>query len=68
MSLATDREAVLLARIEQLEHDVEAQRKALERATYERDRWRTAYLNLHGKVMALASARATVSELRNENG
>jgi uncharacterized coiled-coil protein SlyX len=43
MSLATDREAVLLARIAQLEHDVAAQHKALDRVTDERNYWRTRY-------------------------
>ena len=40
MSIAEDREALLLARIERLSHDVSAQRKALERVTDERDYWR----------------------------
>ena len=43
MSIAEDREAVLLARIQRLSHDVEAQRKALERVTDERDYWRTRH-------------------------
>ena len=40
MSIAEDREAVLLLKVARLSHDVEAQRKALERVTDERDYWR----------------------------
>ena len=65
MSIAEDREALLLARIERLSHDVEAQRKALERVTDERNTWRNAYNRLHHKVELLAAVRASVAEVAN---
>ena len=60
---AADREALLVAKIAQLHHDIEAQRKALARVIDERDQWRNAYGRLHGKVMQLAAVRATVAEV-----
>ena len=40
MSIEADREAVLLARIERLSHDVAGQAKAIERLVQDRDYWR----------------------------
>ena len=65
MSIAEDREAVLLARIERLSNDVAAQRKALERVTDERNTWRNAYNRLHHKVELLAAVKASVAEVAN---
>ena len=40
MSIEADRESVLLLKVARLTSDVEAQRKALERVTADRDYWR----------------------------
>ena len=65
MSIEADREALLLARIAALSHDVEAQRRALERVTDERNTWRNAYNRLHHKVELLAAVKASVAEVTN---
>jgi ribosomal 50S subunit-associated protein YjgA (DUF615 family) len=65
MSIAEDREAVLLARIERLSNDVEAIRKVLERTMDDRNRWRQAYQDLHRRVELLAAVKASVAEVAN---
>ena len=59
------RETELIARIAQLTNDVEAQRKALKRATWERDQWRTRYLDLNERVARLYDLKETINEVRH---
>ena len=65
MSADADREALVLARIERLSHDVEAQRKALHRVTDERDQWRSKYLDLLERVHRLGEVQRGVEEVRH---
>ena len=65
MSIEADREAVLLARIERLSNDVEAQRKALERKSDECAFWRELSTKQTGRLDRLVDVIQTLEALRN---
>jgi len=67
MSTDADREATLIARITQLQNDVDAQRKVIKRSQWERDQWRTRYLDLQERVNRLYDLKETVREVSNGN-
>jgi uncharacterized protein (DUF2132 family) len=67
VSIAEDREATLIARITQLTNDVDAQRKVIKRSQWERDQWRTRYLDLQDRVNRLYDLKETVREVSNGN-
>ena len=51
----------------QLRNDVEAQRKTLTRFGWERDQWRTRYLDLHERLVRLTSVQAEARNLRGDD-
>jgi uncharacterized protein (DUF2132 family) len=57
----------LARRVVELTSDVEAQRKALKRSQWERDQWRTRYLELQERVNRLYDLKETIREVKHAN-
>jgi len=47
--------------------DAEALRKALQRSQWERDQWRTRYLDLQERVNRLYDLKETIREVKHGN-
>jgi hypothetical protein len=56
----------LRQKVRELTNDCEAQRKALERVTAERDHWRHAHGDLTARIVALIESLSRVTEARHD--